>query len=296
MSRYSSPAAFKNALEHRLRDLARERDQDLNRFRQLLVFDRFMVRVAKEFGDEVILKGGFALELQVQRARTTRDIDLRFEGDVARVLERLRAASTRYTDDYFSFEIGPEVKSLGRDDLAPETTRLRSQAVLAGKIYGAPFGVDIAFGDILTQPPTEFSGSDVLAFAGVEPHGYLIYPREAHIAEKLHAYTLPRPRENSRLKDLPDLALLATTGEFDARTLRIATESTFSARTTHPLPRSLPLPPERWREPYQRMAAHEGLIWEHLEDLFRAAAGFLDPVLAGRDGTWSPSRWAWSSP
>jgi hypothetical protein len=30
-----------------------------------------------------------------------------------------------------------------------------------------------------------------------------LYPRETHVAEKLHAYTLPRRRENSRVRDLP---------------------------------------------------------------------------------------------
>ena len=46
---------------------------------------------------------------------------------------------------------------------------------------------------------------DVLAFAGIAPPTLRLYPVETHIAEKLHAYTLPRPRPNSRVKDLPDL-------------------------------------------------------------------------------------------
>jgi hypothetical protein len=50
----------------------------------------------------------------------------------------------------------------------------------------------------------------VLAFAGIAPPTLRLYPIETHIAEKLHAYTMPRARPNSRVKDLPDLGLLAT--------------------------------------------------------------------------------------
>jgi hypothetical protein len=42
------------------------------------------------------------------------------------------------------------------------------------------------------------------------------------IAEKLHAYTLPRARPNSRLKDLSDLALLASVQSLDAKRVRAA--------------------------------------------------------------------------
>lgn len=50
----------------------------------------------------------------------------------------------------------------------------------------------------------------ILDFIGVDPPSIQIYPIETHIAEKLHAYTMPRPRPNSRVKDLRDIALLGT--------------------------------------------------------------------------------------
>lgn len=37
--RYQSPEAFKHALEARVRRAAREANQDMGRFRQLLLFD-----------------------------------------------------------------------------------------------------------------------------------------------------------------------------------------------------------------------------------------------------------------
>ena len=56
---------------------------------------------------------------------------------------------------------------------------------------------------------TPIKGEDYLGFAGIAAPELLLIPVETHIAEKLHAYTLPRPTPNSRVRDLPDLALLA---------------------------------------------------------------------------------------
>ena len=48
---YGSPAAFKQAVEHRLREEAAGDGVELARLRQLLVFDRFLARVTAVFGD-----------------------------------------------------------------------------------------------------------------------------------------------------------------------------------------------------------------------------------------------------
>lgn len=66
---YDSPAAFKRALEDRLKS-ASASGVDFARRRQLLVFDRFLARVAATFGDAAVLKGGLVLELRLERART----------------------------------------------------------------------------------------------------------------------------------------------------------------------------------------------------------------------------------
>lgn len=73
---YASPAAFKTALEDRLRSMSKS-GPDFNRRRQLLVFDRFLARIVDLFGDAMTLKGGVAMELRLERARATRDVDLR---------------------------------------------------------------------------------------------------------------------------------------------------------------------------------------------------------------------------
>jgi hypothetical protein len=143
--------------------------------------------------------------------------------------------------------------------------------------------------------PEQVLAEDLLAFAGIAPPTHRIYPLETHIAEKLHAYTMPRTRPNSRIKDLPDIALLATVQPIEARRLRRALEQTFEFRKTHRLPELLPDPPAAWSKPYEAMALEDRLRWRTLAELDAAVKSFLQPVLGGSvDFRWVPESWAWS--
>ena len=159
------------------------------RFRQILVFDRFLARVFAEFGDRVIVKGGVVLEFRLARARTTRDVDLRLVGSPDDVLGHLQAAGRRDLGDYLAFaiEIDREHPTIEGEGVVYEGRRYRAEGKLAGKPYGVPFGVDVAFGDVLISAPDIIKGRHLLDFAGIAPTSLRLYPREAHIAEKLHA-------------------------------------------------------------------------------------------------------------
>ncbi len=78
---YATPLALKAAVEQRLRSEASASGMDLHRQRQLFVFDRYLARLFHIVGDAVVLKGGLAIELRLEQARTTKDIDLRMIGD-----------------------------------------------------------------------------------------------------------------------------------------------------------------------------------------------------------------------
>jgi hypothetical protein len=81
---HASPQAFKQALEQRMKT-ASNSGVDFARRRQLLVFDRFLARVVALFGDTALLKGGLMLELRLERARATKDVDLRLMGSLESV-------------------------------------------------------------------------------------------------------------------------------------------------------------------------------------------------------------------
>lgn len=134
---------------------------------------------------------------------------------------------------------------------------------------------------------------DILGFAGIAPPSLRLYPLETHIAEKVHAYTLPRKRPNSRVKDLPDIALLASVRDIEGSHLRGALAQTFDSRRTHPLPPSLPAPSSAWAAPYARMVEEDELRWEDLAALTLAVESFLNPILDGTaPGAWSPKAWS----
>ena len=143
--------------------------------------------------------------------------------------------------------------------------------------------------------PEFIVADDALAFAGIAPPVLRVYPVETHIAEKLHAYTMPRSRPNSRVKDLPDLMLIATTGPLDARRVRAAIEQTFAFRSTHEVPARLSDPPASWEAPYAAIAEEDRLRWTTLGEAVEAARVFLDPVLAGgSEARWDHDAWGWS--
>lgn len=104
---YASPDAFKQALEQRLRSSAKT-GTEFARKRQLLVFDRFLARIDAVLGDAATLKGGLVLELRLERARTTKDVDLRMEGSPEDVLVKLQEAGRRNLGDFMTFEVGPD--------------------------------------------------------------------------------------------------------------------------------------------------------------------------------------------
>jgi hypothetical protein len=294
---YDSPEAFKQAVEQRLRTSTNS-GADFGRKRQLLVFDRFLARIVQVLGDAATLKGGLVLQLRLDRARTTRDVDLRLTGSPDNALAKLQEAARLDLGDFLTFEIGPDDDhpQIQNDGMIYEGLRVRAECKLAGKVYGQRFGVDIGFGDPITGEPEVVVADDVLGFAGIAPPTLRIYPIETHIAEKLHAYTLPRKRPNSRVKDLPDIALLAAVRPMEAKRLRAALEQTFDFRKTHALPTGLPEPPSTWLAPYAAMAREDELAWPTLADVAAAAKTFLDPVLAGRwNARWDPEDWDWKA-
>lgn len=74
--KYASATAFRVALEDRLKPLAQEENIDLQRVRRQAAFDRLLCRLFATPDGPWLLKGGYAMELRLKTARTTRDMDL----------------------------------------------------------------------------------------------------------------------------------------------------------------------------------------------------------------------------
>jgi len=295
---YGSPQQFKAGLEQRIRNWVDTGGVAIDRVRQFIIYDRFVARLQRILDDVFILKGGFVLELRLEAARMTKDVDMTLFGDPHALLERLQAAARLDLGDHLMFEVTghPKGEEMGSPELPYQGRRYRCACRLAGRRYGNVFGLDVAFASQFAGRADTLAGSDALSFIGIEPIEYRVIPREAHLAEKLHAYSYPRPpdRPNARIKDLPDIALLATTPGLSAAAVREAIRFTFAYRSSHPVPPALADPPPDWRDRYAALAKHNGLRWQTLDDVYAAARAFIDPILADeRDATWDPTTWTW---
>jgi hypothetical protein len=310
-TRYKSPEAFRTALEQRQKQRAAADGVPFDRVAQIDMYYRFLARVVRELGDgAVVVKGGVALEMRLQRARTTLDIDLRAQGVPAQTCARIRLAGQRDLGDFLTFVVDDKPDGEIEGKVIYEGRRFSVQAMLANRPYRNRFGLDVAFGDPMVGLPDQMLAPDALAFVGVAPPTIPLYPIATHLAEKLHAYTLRHAddRPNSRLKDLVDIALVATEPALQpastmimASTVRRAMVQTFAARATHPLPSVVPQPPPAWSARYLRERRIHGLSWANIDEVRAEAAGFLDPVLrdiaisaTGAIGAWDPRARHWS--
>ena len=292
--RYPTAAAFRRALEDRLKSLAENDPAHLARYRKRVVFDRLLARLVTAAPTAWVLKGGFALDLRLaDRARTTKDVDLAWRAEEHDLLDALLDAAGRDLDDYFVF-------SIEGGDTAPDllggAQRFRVTASRAGRPFEA-FVLDVGTHegpstgeDLLTTP-------DLLGFAGIPRVTVPTLPLPAQAAEKVHAYTRTYEggRGSTRTKDLVDLALIAQLFSMDATTLRTELDGVFARRATHEAPGALPPPPADWRAPYQRLAVVVGLE-PALRAGHAAAAAMLDPVLRLEvtTGSWDPDTATWA--
>ena len=286
---YATAAAFRVALEERLRRRSQADRIDINRLRRQVSFDRLLARLFREDSVPWALKGGYALELRFKTARSTVDIDLTLQRVVTAAMEgvdanqtvreMLQAAAGQPLGDWFEYTIGPAVMDI---TAAPYGgARYPVEVHMDGRIF-ARFHLDVGIGDVVMQPLETIETNDWLAFAGIEQPRVLLIVREQQFAETVHAYTLPRNSPNSRVKDLVDLGLLIGGGELDRQRILDALHLTFERRETHPLPAVLDAPPSEWTIPFQALAKECGMQPD-LAAAFERVGKFYEEALADGD-------------
>jgi len=262
--KYSTATAFRISLETRLKNMAKEEGVDLQRLRRQVAFDRFLVRVFSDKLDRWVLKGGYAMELRLKKARTTRDIDLTARNITdEHILEELQNAASLDMGDFFVFLVGLPMQDL---DAAPYGgARYPVECRMDGRIF-SKFHLDVGLGDVVLEPLDMIKGRDWLDFADISTRTFPALSMEQQFSEKLHAYTLPRKNQNSRVRDLVDMVLLINSRGVDKGKIREALEATFNRRDTHALPATLESPPEDWQTGFAELARECDLS----EDLYQA--------------------------
>jgi hypothetical protein len=287
--RYLSGAAFRRALEERLRTVSLASSIPLVRLRKMVAFDRFLARLVTDQPGHWILKGGLALQLRLgARARTTNDVDLLSTAhDTSLSLhESLVSIALLDLGDWFQFQVA---------ESSPEhRLRFPVQSLLDGRTFET-FHVDVGYDDPVLEAPDRLSGPPLLEFADIAPAIVPCYPLTQQIAEKVRTYTRGHlSGESTRIKDWVDILLMVEMGSFHAQLLRRALQATFDARKTHPLPQRLPLAPSEWEQVFRQYNRLMELDIESIADATESIARFIDPILQGKiEGDWDPIHWMW---
>lgn len=297
-----NPTAFKTAFEERLRTQARDKGQNFQRLQALFAMDRFVARLQHLHSGKVLIKGGYAMEIRLQdaetRARTTRDLDITCRLPADRGLELLRQVGAVQLQDFLSYDV-TEDKELACEGNEYGGTRYRVECRLAGRAYQS-FKLDVAFGEPISDAQSVQSPflSDWLQELDIPVTIHPLISVEQHLAEKLHAYTIPRSYTNSRVRDLPDMGLLMAE-PIEASRLSQSLADLFGRRATHSLPQSLQDYPAEWEAPYFKILQQDPhLTWASLPDLHERLQAFWNPLLAGQCDRqrWDPKSWAWVPP
>ena len=291
----------------RLRQLS-PRGEDLNRILQRYAAERFLFRLgASPVADRFILKGAsLFLVWSGDVYRGTQDIDLLAEGAttqdaIRRALDIICAIPC--PEDGVVFD-----PSLTRIQRLPvdggRATRSRLEGLL-GNIR-LPLQVDIGVGDAINPPPTRSAYPTLLD----QPQPVVwVYPRETLIAEKFAAMVV-LGRRNSRIKDVWDIAALATDFSFEGPALQRAVRATLLKRSALTGTEVAALRPTYYDEPdrqgmwsrFRRQIELQGYDPHSLAEAGAVVRAFLTPVWSSilheepfemewpPSGPWQPQR------
>jgi len=238
-----------------------------------------------------ILKGGYAIQLRTERARTTQDVDLLVvEISVQDIENTFRKALEKDLGDYFVFIISKS----GAVGAGEHSVRFQVISRVAGRIFER-FHVDVGYTDPLLLPIDYLTPPNYLAFAQMEAASIPCYSIYQHIAEKVHAIWRPRNVQSSRVKDLVDLILMASLdSNIQANALQKAIVLVYESRGDQ-VPNSFHSFPTGWQQRFNRMAKETQLHILDFQDASQAATAFITPIISEQvvGSTWDPTDWLW---
>ncbi len=169
---FNNATDFRRSLEARLKNLASKNNQDLQRIRRKVAFERLLARIFHSDNDGFVLKGGYAMELRFASARATKDMDLtclrRVESPNSTIeeiiVQELQELAKIDLYDYFSFEIGQARMDL---DNAPYGGARYSVASFVDMRLFVRFQLDVG-GDAILDEIECLEGSNWLEHYGID--------------------------------------------------------------------------------------------------------------------------------
>ena len=293
MSRYETPAAFRDALEARLKHRAEEGPWSYNQLRRQIAYDRLLTRLYT-LDKEWVVKGAIALLARNIGVRGSLDIDA-YRAKAAEAAEaEVREAAALDLGDWFRFEVGARTKVA--DD--SEAVRLPIMAYTGQRLWER-FSIDlVGVGVGMTGQPEDVPAIAPIDLPELEQTGYRAYPLVDHVADKIAA-TFDRygssQSPSTRYRDLVDLVAIARGATVDAAA-QLHALSTQAERRSLTLPKRFEVPDRALWEPGYAKEAADSLLTDTqtLDEALAIVQPFADPLLDGSArGHWDPERQAW---
>ena len=219
----------------RLLRIAHDRGEEMQRLLVHYALERFLYRLGRsDQAQRFVLKGAMLFQIwEGSLPRATRDLDLLGIGDnsEASILATFEGLwKIEAVEDGLALDPDSLTAEIIRDRAVYVGLRVKCRARLGTAVI--PLQIDVGIGDAVRPSPELIEYPTLLDFPAPL---VLAYPKEAVVAEKVHAM-VELGLLNSRLKDYFDVCYLARTHIFDGATLQDAMQATFERRDT-PVPR-----------------------------------------------------------
>lgn len=219
------------SIHARLWARAQQRREDFNLTLQRYAAERFLYRLgASPYRQQFVLKGAMLLPMWGgDLYRATRDVDLTgYVRDEAETLIGIirEICAVPSPDDGLEFVPASVRAEPIRDGGEYHGFRVKLETRLGNARLGLQ--VDVGLGDVVVPPPADEDYPTLLD--GPVPR-IRVYPREAVVAEKLHAM-VTLGAVNTRYKDFHDVFSLSRRFSFEGSTLSRAVVATFDRRRT----------------------------------------------------------------
>lgn len=295
-SQYATAAAFRRALEDRLKAEAKARGRSLEELRREFLFQRFLAMVFSAPGGQWVLKGGAGLLMRLADARFSKDLDLLRMGALSpeQAIVELRELTAPGEGDHLTFVIQDGVQY----STVNPFVEISVTAYIGAKY--SQFPIDLATDLQLLAAPERIRPQPVVDVPGLPALPELVvYALTDQVADKvcamfeLYGQSLS---PSSRYRDLLDLALIVSTSELDGRQLALAVASETQRRKVR-MPVAMHPPGPNWPAGYAAIARRSRIAKE-LHEMSAAlvvVGACLNPILAGArsGGAWHPAA-GWS--
>lgn len=279
--------------------VARQSPLDTGRAMTGFYFHRLLCRIFNDPYRGFVLKGGQGMLAKTIDARTTKDIDLLYkEQSLEHALKELENLASADLGDYMRFALASS-EAIKVDDEYRRGLRVTFQPMLGPKRL-QPISIDLVADEVSLEDAELIAPADRIEIEGLQVCDYLVYPVENALADKLCALAESHDgRASSRVKDLVDIAVYATTCPVGGAKLQRILQREAAVRKII-LAGSFDVP-EDWGashgRQFEKLHSQTGL-----PDSFRTIAAatelarkLFDPSLAGSVGgmIWSPSEAVW---